>query len=73
MDGKSIWLVMKLSSIVLLLLLFSKLASATDEPLDMAFLEWLGETADAEEIGLDIDTLIQLQEDSERKSEEKSQ
>ncbi len=73
MDGKQFWLVMKISSIVFVLLLFSKPASATDEPLDMAFLEWLGETADAEELGLDINKLIQLHEDSEQKTEENSQ
>lgn len=64
---------MQKSSVIFLMLIFSTLALATEEPLDMAFLEWLGETADVEELGVDIDKLLESRENSEQKPEEKSQ
>ena len=64
---------MQKSSVIFLMLMFSTLALATEEPLDMAFLEWLGETADVEELGVDIDKLLESRENSEQKPEEKSQ
>lgn len=64
---------MQKSSVIFLMLMFSTLALATEEPLDMAFLEWLGETADVEALGVDIDKLLESRENSEQKPEEKSQ
>ncbi len=73
MDGKQRWVSMQKSSVIFLMLMFSTLALATEEPLDMAFLEWLGETADVEALGVDIDKLLESRENSEQKPEEKSQ
>jgi len=46
---------------------------AQTESLDLAFLEWLGETAELEEMGVDIEQLIQDKEDSAPNSEENTQ
>lgn len=64
---------MKSPILIFILLVVFKLAVAADEPLDMDLLEWLGETAEAEELGVDIENLLQSQEDSEQKTEENSQ
>lgn len=62
------------SSVILMVLIISKNALAAEESLDLAFLEWLGETAEIEELGIDIDTLLQqLENNKEQKSEESSQ
>ncbi len=58
---------------IIFTLTLSKLVFASEEPLDIAFLEWLGETAEVEELGVDIGKLLQIQEDSAPKSEENSQ
>jgi len=72
MDGEQLRIAMLKPSLLILILTFSKVSLATEESLDLEFLEWLGETAELEEMGLDIDELLQKQ-DAEGSSEEKSQ
>ena len=43
------------------ILFFCSIAEAEDS-LDAAFLEWLGQTAELEELGVDIESLIEEQE-----------
>jgi len=60
--------------VLIMMLLTPNAVLATEESLDLAFLEWLGETAEMEEMGIDIDKLLQQQEqDAEQESEELSQ
>lgn len=40
------------------LLLFSTALHAAEEPLDLEFLEWLGQMAEVEELGVDIEKLL---------------
>lgn len=63
----------RLSALLIIMTMYSNTATASDEPLDVAFLEWLGETAEVEELGMDIDKLIESKEDSAQQPEENSQ
>jgi hypothetical protein len=58
MDGKQQRRVSALKTIGIVLLLFSALALATDEPLDLEFLEWLGQMTEVEDFGVDIEQLL---------------
>ncbi len=42
--------------------MFIACAQANDEELDLEFLEWLGQTAEIEELGVDIDNLLLAKE-----------
>ncbi|MFT4727431.1 MAG: hypothetical protein ACI9UN_001926 [Granulosicoccus sp.] len=39
-------------------LMFTALARSAEEPLDLEFLEWLGQLAEVEEFGVDIEQLL---------------
>lgn len=58
MDGKQQRRVSALKTIGIVLLLFSALALAADEPLDLEFLEWLGQMTEVEDFGVDIEQLL---------------
>ena len=40
------------------LLMVTALTTAAEEPLDLEFLEWLGQMAEVEELGVDIEQLL---------------
>ena len=44
------------------LILMSAVCQANDEALDAEFLEWLGQVAEVEELGVDINGLLDAQE-----------
>lgn len=73
MDGNQFRVSMHRSSVCLIILMLSNSVFAQTESLDLAFLEWLGETAELEELGVDIEQLIQNKEDSVPNSEENTQ
>ena len=54
--------------------MFSAIARAAEEPLDLEFLEWLGQTAEVEELGVDIEQWLlskeQASEDEAYEQEE---
>ena len=58
-----------------MIMMASNAALAAEEPLEIEFLEWLGASSEVENLGVDIDSLIQEQEQqgSESQSEESSQ
>jgi len=45
---------------------------AAEEELDAEFLEWLGQTADAEKVGVDLDTLLKAWEKQKVQSDEEA-
>ena len=57
MDGKQRRL-STVKTIGIALLLLCALARAADEPLDLEFLEWLGQLTEVEELGVDIEQLL---------------
>lgn len=61
------------ASVLLFMMLFFKNSLAAEESLDLAFLEWLGQTAEVEELGVDIEELLLQKEGSQDTLEEKSQ
>ena len=73
MDGNQFRVSMHRPSVILIILMLSNSVFAQTESLDLAFLEWLGETAELEEMGVDIEQLIQDKEDSAPNSEENTQ
>jgi hypothetical protein len=42
--------------------MLAALAHADDEPLDLEFLEWLGQMVEVEELGVDIEKLLLAKE-----------
>ena len=73
MDGNEFRVSMHRSRAVLIILMLSNSVYAETDSLDLVFLEWLGETAELEEMGVDIEQLIQDKEDSAPNSEENTQ
>jgi hypothetical protein len=57
MDGKQRRL-STVNKIGIALLMVTALTRAADEPLDLEFLEWLGQMAEVEELGVDIEQLL---------------
>lgn len=53
---------MSMTKIFLGLILLAVIANADDEALDAEFLEWLGQAAEVEELGVDINGLLDAQE-----------
>ena len=53
----------------MLLFLSTKICLAADESLDAAFLEWLGQVTEVEELGMNIDELLQQDDDLPNKDE----
>lgn len=64
------------SSVLFIVLMFASNASSVDVIPNIEFLEWLGQTAEMEELGVDVDKLIDIQQqddnDSDLNSEESS-
>lgn len=52
------------------MIVFSKTTTGSDENPDMDFLEWLGQVSDVEELGVDVDDLLELQESKSNDSEQ---
>lgn len=53
---------------------FSIIVRASDENPDMEFLEWLGQVTEVEELGVDIENLMDSRsEDSDESEQEQSQ
>lgn len=50
--------------VIAALIAFSGVTPAADENPDMDFLEWLGQVAEVEALGVDIDNLLDSQETS---------
>jgi hypothetical protein len=74
MDGKQ----RRLSTVKIIgiaLLMLSAVARAAEEPLDLEFLEWLGQMAEVEELGVDIEQLLRSKEQAsdDEEAETKSQ
>lgn len=56
------------------LIAVSNMSQASDENPDLEFLEWLGQVAEVEEMGVDIDRLIEAgNEAAEEDQQEQSQ
>lgn len=53
------------------LLLCCAAARAADEPLDSEFLEWLGQMAEVEDLGVDIEQLLLSKEHTSEEAEAK--
>jgi hypothetical protein len=55
--------------------MLSAVARAAEEPLDLEFLEWLGQMAEVEELGVDIEQLLRSKEQAsdDEEAETKSQ
>ncbi len=71
MDGDLFRVIMFKSSLLIMALIFiDNLEANEEEAFDLDFLEWLGETAEIEEIGVDIDELLKQQEQSEEQKTE---
>lgn len=51
------------------LLLCCAVARAADEPLDLEFLEWLGQMAEVEDLGVDIEQLLLSKEQASKDEE----
>ena len=47
-----------MNKIGIALLMVTALTTAAEEPLDLDFLEWLGQMAEVEELGVDIEQLL---------------
>ena len=54
--------IMKIIGIIMLIFSFHKTVISAEEALDVEFLEWLGQTAEIEDLGMDIGKLIESQE-----------
>jgi hypothetical protein len=68
MDGKQL----RLSTVRIIgiaFLLFSAVVRAAEKPLDIDFLEWLGQMAEVEELGVDIEQLLVSKEDASGNAE----
>jgi hypothetical protein len=57
MDGKQRRL-STVNKIGIALLMVTALTRAAEQPLDLEFLEWLGQMAEVEELGVDIEQLL---------------
>lgn len=53
---------MKKLKTTIALIVFSNLSIASEEKLDLEFIEWLGQVSEAQEQGMDVDTLLEVQE-----------
>lgn len=53
-----------------LLLVITNQSLAAEEPPDVAFLEWLGQITEIEELGVDISELLNQNENQESNKEE---
>ena len=53
---------MNAAGLTVVLLMLANTNHASDELVDIEFLEWLGQTAEVEELGMDINALLEEQE-----------
>ena len=59
MDRKQLGITAQLCWVISLVLLHAEQVYAEDSvPADLKFLEWLGETIDARDVGIDMDALL---------------
>ena len=58
---------------IALLFLFTQAQAMAEESLDMEFLEWLGQTASIDELGIDVDLLLQQQENKQTDDENEAE
>ncbi|MEM7257467.1 MAG: hypothetical protein AAF404_08770 [Pseudomonadota bacterium] len=65
---------MSKAKVIAALIAVSNMSQASDENPDLEFLEWLGQVAEVEEMGVDIDRLIEAgNEAAEEDQQEQSQ
>ncbi len=60
---------MSLKYCIALLFFLTQAQALAEESLDMEFLEWLGQTASIDELGIDVDLLLQQQENKQTEDE----
>ena len=53
---------MSKANFILGIIMLSAVCHAEDETLDVEFLEWLGQVAEVEELGVDVNGLLDAQE-----------
>ena len=69
MDGQQLRIV-PLKYCIALLFLFTQAQAMAEESLDMEFLEWLGQTASIDELGIDVDLLLLQQQENKQTDDE---